>query len=400
MALPLNMLPFQQGVEPTQMPLPFVPGQSQQEIAAQPSMPTEQAGRMSSLVNPVPQGLPVKSAPTSPEDFEQRKAEWGNILTRIHQDPNLQQILLTVGTRLLQGQKPGQTGMGAVGDAIQMGAMQYQFQQQNALENANKQRELSMKEAESNARVEALKANTAQSSQSMRFDAEKQPLTIDKLKLDQRISTLKVKVAEAEEKVQAAIEAQDPSGEKRAKLQLDTLKQKLASEIAQTGAQNASAAAHSANAENTRNKNKAQTTLLDPNSTDEQKAIAREIISGNKSTTQMKKDDHTLLKELFKSSYPEATDAEASRYALDAASSAKGDALKAAITIMNTESPGTEYYNSARDFAVSQMEKLKPPAANKLAREVDITATMAATKLSRAEVLRRLKLEGYTVPEK
>lgn len=372
-----EMLLAQQGV-------PAVSQPTQQEVAAMPVQPQIEApsGDMGAVVNPSPKWIPQQSEPASPEDYNARKSGWEQVLTQFLQDPNMKQVMLTVGTRLMQGTKPGQGTLGGIADAIQQGALHYSFLESNQKAQAMKEREMQMKEAESAAMVDSRKATTAKMKQDTAFDAQEQPTKMEKLQREAKTAGIKLRIAELEQVVAEAQGRNDPTGEKRAKMELDKSKAELARIQAATGASNAAAEHSRAGTSFEKNKVWAQNVLLSTSSTPEELAQAREVLYG-KSAVQAKKDEHTLIKNLYKEANPGTTDTEASSYALEHANSAKGDALRAAITIMNTEPQGTPHYESARNYALSQIQKTtpggtKPGAAGTTDAEGYVTVTTPA----------------------
>jgi hypothetical protein len=57
--------------------------------------------------------------PQTPEQFQERKSQWSQVLDRINSDPNLQLMILRMGTRLMQPIAPGQTAGGHFASALE-----------------------------------------------------------------------------------------------------------------------------------------------------------------------------------------------------------------------------------------------------------------------------------------
>lgn len=74
----------------------------------------------------------VSTPPANPQEFEQRRQGWRQILTGFMQQPNADQILMQVGLKLLQGRQPGETLGQQFGGAISTGVQASAMLNENA----------------------------------------------------------------------------------------------------------------------------------------------------------------------------------------------------------------------------------------------------------------------------
>lgn len=123
--------------------LPYVPGMPQGQV--QPQAPQMvQVPPMQGQAPAQPQS--GNSPPASPEEFEQRRQGWTQVLGEFMKQPNAKQIMLMVGLKLLQGRQPGQTLGQQFGSALGTGVMTNSLLQQNQVEAAEKQRKQQMED--------------------------------------------------------------------------------------------------------------------------------------------------------------------------------------------------------------------------------------------------------------
>lgn len=134
-----------QGMQPQQSQVPFVPmapdaGQPMPNVPGMPQYAVQPAPSPSPGPGPQasPQAPPANAVP--PEELAQRQAGWKSILQGFMAQPNAQQILLSVGLKLLQGRRPGESIGQQLGGAIQTGYTANSMLDANAAADADKAR--------------------------------------------------------------------------------------------------------------------------------------------------------------------------------------------------------------------------------------------------------------------
>lgn len=236
---------------------------------------------MQEIINPAPV---VKAPPATPEEFEQRKAGWMSVLEnlnqRIQSDPNTRTVLMMMGLRALQGKRPGQSTVQALGETAGIGFMTDQMLDQNQYARDMAERKMQREEAESKARVGESEARTSRARQEMEFAAQEQPEKLAKLQRDAKVSALKLREAELQTAVQEAIARKDPTGEMRAKAALDKVQLELKNLGSQIAAHAASAKASTALANMREAETNYRNTLADPNAPQEAKDAALMALGG------------------------------------------------------------------------------------------------------------------------
>lgn len=104
-------------------------------------------------VQPQPTQTPSGQAggePTSPEDLEQRKKGWRGFFDRLRTDKALQQMMFTMGTKLMQPLPPGQSSVGHFGKALEAGNVARAGVESAAAAGAVTTRELDIKQQQAN----------------------------------------------------------------------------------------------------------------------------------------------------------------------------------------------------------------------------------------------------------
>lgn len=259
-------------------------------------IPTQDLPGLSYVVEPTPTWLPEKRPPATPEEFEQRKVAWQGILDRIQNDPMLRQTLLTVGVRMMQGRRPGQTTGGAIAESIGLGAAHYGMLEHNAKAEEAQAAEQARKNKETDANIELRKSQ-----------AEENKAQTERLRtlipVEKELKDLDLKKKQAEADLQAAIDAADPGGIKRAQATLKSLEQEIAYKEAQTSSSRASAWSSSEMAQERAFERKQRTILADPTATEEQKKAAREALSSGKGLHTGANSAQVQMLEAFKENY-------------------------------------------------------------------------------------------------
>ena len=195
--------------------------------------PPVQGTSMDAVVNGAPAGAPQPSAPASPEELQQRTAGWRDLLEKVKTDPNMQQAMFHVATRLTQPMDAGQTTLGHFGKALSGGQMYLQMMNKN-------QQDYDLKAKEQASQQEHRAASTAGIAQETQQKAELFPQT--KAKLDQDLAN--ARTDQEIKRAKLAIEQFNSSPENMAtNLKLDQDRTR-----AQTGASRAAAGNSSASA--------------------------------------------------------------------------------------------------------------------------------------------------------
>lgn len=207
---------------------------------------------------------------------------------KLRTDPKLAQSMLMVGLRMMQGQRPGQNGVGMLGDAMMAGAAAHNMLKYNEGENARKDTELGLKVQESGARVAQANATTAATTQATQQSAAQFPNV--QAKLAQEVKNLRVqgKTAEAQALIQEA-----RAGNIQTELDLEN-----ASKRANINQSNAAAGASAAQSRFTEQRtqgqiveNDARLTLMDRNATETDKEGAGRALGHGRSAASTKLHD-------------------------------------------------------------------------------------------------------------
>jgi hypothetical protein len=275
---------------------------------------------------------------------------------KIRSDPKMTQAMLMMGTRMMQGNKPGQDDMGMIGEAMMAGATAHNMLSYNEKQNALKQQELDMRKAESGARVNQLTQDTQQK-------AELFPNT--KRKLEQDLANAQTDAEK--KKAEARIKEFEADPERMAKR--EGLENSRIS--AQTNASNASAGASSAAAESSRagtsdKKEAAKMRQWAVSGTPEQKQQARDYFAVDDQASAGTQAKENQLKSLIKQANPAMTDQQVSAATLEHMGTQKGERIIALKSIIDN---GTDEDRAA---AMEEMKTIvlkgkKPAAASSTA---------------------------------
>lgn len=126
--------------------LPFVPGMPQGQVqpqAPQLAQVPPMQGQAPAQGQAQPQG---GQPPANPEEFEQRRQGWTQVLGEFMKQPNAKQVMMMVGLKLLQGREPGQSLGQQFGGALGTGVMANSMLQQNQVEAQEKLRKQQMED--------------------------------------------------------------------------------------------------------------------------------------------------------------------------------------------------------------------------------------------------------------
>lgn len=320
---------------------------------------------------------------------------------------------------------------GSLVDKLQLAALSQsaytELQGAQARETAQKQAEMERQRLDSEnlrtqrtASTESTLEATSQSKEMRPANVRKASAEADKVEAEsEKISAeADIKALEAAESrlLIAARNKLDPTGAERAKLALEDVRAALALKKSQSRAADANAGHAAASAahltEQTAGesqKNMARLTLTNSDATPDQHAAALEVLSGGRSALNAKKDEHTMIKKLYKEANPGATEQEQAAYALEYGTTAKGQLLRAAQAIIaqgDTKSP--EYKDAVKlvqsdiKAGIASREKgvksgTSTTEGGKTMTEADVQSNMTKYKKTREEVLAEATRQGYTV---
>lgn len=223
--------------------------------------PGPQTAPFASMVSPQPDVSQVAKPATSPEEIEQRKAGWQQIMS----NPNFMRALGYMGTQLMQPIQPGQTRMGHLGRAAQTGMTAFQMGEYAQYEQDRQAREDARKQKESDANVAATEATTAlnkerlpgvradaevaaQTTQAridkVKKDVEKATLDIDRTKLDNELKTMEKELKARQKSIMESIPDETLRKAEMAKvdaqiLEVDAVRARIAASRAAAGASGA-----------------------------------------------------------------------------------------------------------------------------------------------------------------
>lgn len=170
------------------------------------------------MVGGLPPGMPQAGAPATPQEHAERVAGWTGFLTNLQQNPQMQQVLMTVGGRLLQGRHQGQSTGGAIGEALQLGMLHKSMLDENQRAARLAERKMQMEEQQHAAQTAESQARTAESTTMLPTKAKKAQLEIQRLEAElpnaktaAEVKGLQLKLEKQKADFQAALAA-DPNG--------------------------------------------------------------------------------------------------------------------------------------------------------------------------------------------
>lgn len=170
-------------------------GQYAQIMGASVAPQQNQAG-YAQVTNPAPDVSSIQKPAATPQELEQRKARWMEVLT----NPNFIRAAGYMGTSLMQPIAPGQTKMGHLGQALNVGNAAFQMGEYAQFEQDMKQKEEARKAAESQANIGLTQAQTGLATQQGRkagADANVAEGTVDAriLEANQQVEKTKADIA-------------------------------------------------------------------------------------------------------------------------------------------------------------------------------------------------------------
>jgi len=205
-------------------------------------------------------------------------------------------------------------------------------------------------------------AQTEEVTQRTKTNAGKAPVEMQKLQAEADKADLEYQRAQ---KTYTAAMKLDPTGEKAAKAEQDLADAKVKAENARINAYNAQAGEHSARTQGLNQENAARDVLADPNSTPEKIAASTTVLNKGKTGAAAKKDNMTLMAEMYKKANPGATDQDAAQYVLEAESGTKGEVLRAATALyQNATDDATRQSAEETLIALTRKSAGKPVAAS------------------------------------
>lgn len=260
-------------------------------------------------------------APANQQQYEQ---DW---LTKMRTDPAISQAMMFAASRLMQGQKPGQSQAGMLGDALAVGMTAHSMLTENERKAGLEERNVASQEQLRGAQAEEIQTNTQH---------KKDLFPETQAKLAQEVKNLRAqgRLQEANALIQ-----EFKSDPQRLSEQWD-LDRKLTG--AQINHQNASAGAANANAAFVRTKAAAGQELLDqgdPNA----------VLHGTRSGAGAAKEKLAEIKTYIKEAYPEKTDQEVAKMVVDMQSGKKGENVEMLVKLMESEN------KTIRSWATEQL---------------------------------------------
>ena len=140
-----------------------------QEVAGPANAVAPQSVNMGQALEPAPIEV---GPPKTPQEFAERKSAWSAFAQRLQNDPTAQQLMLSIGLRMMQPRGQGQTAgghfAGAVGDALNANS-EWQLRQR---EQARQDTEQARRERESIANVASTTASTERTKQQTTQEGE------------------------------------------------------------------------------------------------------------------------------------------------------------------------------------------------------------------------------------
>lgn len=118
--------------------------------------PQVAAPQMAGITNPAPEAPAIYKPAATPEEIETRKGSWQQLL----QNPNIMRALGMMGVQLVQPIQPGQSRLGAFGQALGTGMAAMQAGEFTDFERRLKERQETRKDKESQAAIGASNATT------------------------------------------------------------------------------------------------------------------------------------------------------------------------------------------------------------------------------------------------
>lgn len=180
--------------------MPYTPGMPQGQV--QPQMPQlAQVPPMQGQA-PAPAAAPAQpqggQPPASPEEFEQRRQGWTQVLGQFMQQPNAKQVMMMVGLKLLQGRQPGQSLGQQFGSAIGTGVMTNSLLQQNQIAAEEKLRKQQMEDEKHGLDVRRGTAQADKAEAENDFYTKTRPQAIEEIKLGIQNLKLRGEIAQAQ----------------------------------------------------------------------------------------------------------------------------------------------------------------------------------------------------------
>jgi hypothetical protein len=273
-----------------------------------PAAPVPQAPGVNPGDASAPPGGTDAAAPQLPDLDSQDK---GGFFEKVRSDPAFSQAMLMMGSRLMQGMKPGQDEYGMMGDAAMIGMTAHNMAQANARTNKIQDDRISREVETHDAQMEASQANTAATKQQTEQRAELFPET--KAKLAQEVLNLR---SQGRLNDAQALIAEFKSDPKRLSQMWDL---DIADKRASTNAHNASAANSNAQAGFNSERTAAAKAL-------NAEGDSNAVLHGNRGATAVTEERIKALEKTLRKAYTpeEKSDAEISKMAANSLLEKKG----------------------------------------------------------------------------
>lgn len=148
----------------------------------------QQAGQFQQMINPpaaqAQAAAPAEGPPTTPAELEQRKTGWASFIHNLQNDPATQQAAFMAAGQLMKGPGMGESHLGAMGRALQLGTMAHGFIKGNTTLQQQEQQRLAEQQRLNTSNIEQNTAQTNGLLQQQEFARQAQPYTMQKTRQD------------------------------------------------------------------------------------------------------------------------------------------------------------------------------------------------------------------------
>lgn len=208
--------------------------------ATEPTTQPTQTG-MNGIVEPVPQDMQGLQVPPKDEaEVMERVSLWEKIHQRVKSDKNLQRTMAMMGGYLMQPVAPGQTSLGHLGGALNYGMTAYDLGEQSQREAEQQALENARKERESQSAIERNTAETERTRALTQTEDASRESAVTKLKHEAEAAGLALKKAKRDDEV-----AEILSGYERTRAEIlkglpgETVRKSVMDELESKGVENA-----------------------------------------------------------------------------------------------------------------------------------------------------------------
>lgn len=344
---------------------------------------------MGNLLYGSPDQAQSEGQATAPQAQPMVQSPEPGFMDKLRTDPKMLQSMLMMGTRLMAGPKPGQDPVGALGEAVMVGSATHNMLTENERANSLAQQEQDRRNQLADAQIGQVRTNTQRTQQEITQKGETFPEMKKKLALEVKQLTAAGRRDEALAKIQ-----EFKANEGRLQQEFDLGVQKDQANISQS---NASAGAAGASAEASRANSRLSNIKADAAGELYQEGQFNTVLHGaGKTGAGAAKDQLAGLKVTLKAAYPDSTDQEVARMALDINSGKKGGNIEVLKAILDY---GTEDQKKGAQAKLAELAGAAPPPPDKgVVTPENLQATAKANPtMTLAQVKAALKAKGYRV---